>query len=85
MAIAESVEAHKKGIADLKRLISEQFPDARFKVTQTPDDDEGVVLWAYTSDVEQVRDLVGEREIELLMKGSGYVLTVSMPLEAWED
>jgi hypothetical protein len=51
-----------------------------------PDADDGTAIWAYVdASDEDVRELVSDRELEILLNHDIDIMTLPMPLEAWEN
>lgn len=85
MAIARQEPPEYEYVPEIEEMIRRQYPEARFKVTPMPDDDQGIAIWTYSAaESDELRELVQERELELLDKDI-YILAIAMPLEAWED
>jgi hypothetical protein len=73
-------------VSELEALILHRFPDARFRLTEIPDEDDGIAIWTYSAaDPDEIRDLVCDREIEILVDHDIDIMTLPMPLEAWEN
>jgi hypothetical protein len=86
MAVARTSDPAYEHVEELERMVLSKFPNARFKVTPMPDSDEGVAIWAYTDgDDDDLNAIVRDREMELLLEDDVYILTIPMPLEAWEN
>lgn len=73
-------------VDQLKAIILERFPSAKFDVTPMPDSDEGVAIWAYTNAEDQdIGAIVRERELELLTEKNVFIYVIPLPLEDWRD
>ena len=85
MAVANPQRREYGYVQEIEDMVKRRFPDARFRVTQMPDDEDGVAIWTYSSaGSDDLRELVQARELELL-DDDVYIVTVAMPLESWED
>jgi hypothetical protein len=86
MAVVDQEHRAQRYISEIERNILRLFPESRFRITPIPDDDDGIAIWTYsTAESEEIRDIVGERELQILLDEDIEILTIAMPAEAWED
>ncbi len=85
MAIARPRSGRQRAIEGIQSLILARFPDARFEITPMPDSRSGTAIWTYTSaDWDEVRAVVGNRELDLLVDEDIFIGVIPMPVEALE-
>jgi hypothetical protein len=85
MAIARSISTKRARIEELKGLISKSRPEARFKVTPSPDARDVTAIWAYSNaDFEELSRLVEDAELRIMDEDRIHIVVIPMPLEAWE-
>lgn len=91
MAVERAEQKHyEKALAyaeELKDLVRRRFPEARFSAPVYWEDEGVWVMDAYTSaeDDFQVIDLVGDRELEILLRDGLHLCLIPMPLSAYKE
>lgn len=86
MAIARPASRKQRLLDELQGTIIQRFPDARFRVAPVPDVRGVTGVWTYTSaDPSDVRDLIRDREVEIMLDEKLHILTIILPIEAYDD
>jgi len=90
-----SVERIKEAAEELKATIRAKYPDAQFRLSRAQDDRDAWNLWTYVviDDLDEVRDLTRDRELDMLVEehipiyvvptldSSGFVRRNQVPVE----
>jgi len=75
-----SVKRTKEAAEELKATIRATFPDAEFNLSRDPDDPYLWLLWTYADvdDSDEVRDLIKERQLDMLVEEHIPIQVISM-------
>jgi hypothetical protein len=73
-----SVKRIKEAAEELKEMIRAKYPDAQFQLSRSHDDRDAWNLWTYVEieDLDDVRDLVKNRELDMLTEERIPILVV---------
>ncbi|MEK7248021.1 MAG: hypothetical protein AAB092_06060 [Chloroflexota bacterium] len=86
MAIARPISKKRTRIEEMKKIILEVRPEARFKVTPAPDVRGITAIWTYTNaEFDDISRLVVDTEFRVMIEDGIHIIVIPMPLEAWED